>query len=165
MPGNRNSGRRPKTNREKQLIGSVHRDLDRDNEPPPCAVEEMPKPPADLSSAARDWWDSLLPMLWNNGTLHPLHAGALAELCRAKADLAGFQTMLAEDFRKRLIPKRNANGDVIGVDIMPAQKMVNQLRDQVMKMEREFGLTPASCDSVRAARPASAGKPIKSVTR
>ena len=165
MPGNSNSGRRPKTNREKQLIGSHNRDRSRDFEPPPCAeFEKMPEPPARLRQEARDWWEALAPMLWNNGTLHPLHSGALATLCRAKADLEGFENLLSEDFNKRFIPKRDSDGNVISIDISPVQKQVDKIRDQVTKMEREFGLTPASCDNVRAARPASKGKPIKSIT-
>ena len=105
------------------------------SEPQPRTT--APKCPDYLSDRAKEEWKRLLPILKRMRLLTEADGHMLGNLCQAIATLAQAQKLLNE---KGLFYK-SPSGYVMQ---SPALSVANQCIDQITKLSREFGLSPAA---------------------
>lgn len=115
------------------------------NEPVPDAV--MPAAPDFLDDAARRVWDQLVPGLFRCGLVRVIDGTSIGRYC---VTLVLWHTAL-EFIRKngttyavRGEPKQGRPGRVLYLREHPQAGELRKLNQQLLALEREFGLTPAS---------------------
>jgi phage terminase small subunit len=126
-----------------RLIGSFRADrhgVDHINPPPGQLVA-----PVWVQGPALEHWNAIAPMLENMGLGSPMFNFALMLLVDS---LAAFIEL--EDQPPTIM---NARGATVS---NPAWRARNQCWDQVVKVLREFGMTPSALNSVRAPAPTTA---------
>ncbi len=107
---------------------------------------EIPPKPAGLSKVANKVWEELGPELVRVGLLTVVDGAAFTLLCRNIADY------------EAILEKFNSIDDF--VDTTPNQYKVqsvwftirNRLHDDILRLSKEFGLTPASRSGMKGAQ-------------
>lgn len=121
-----------------KLRGSIlyPRRGDKDEKP------EMPNPPAILAGRALEVWHEVAPKLFGIGVLTQRDAMPLARYC----ELVSQWESSVEILRKYgpTIMKKDKDGRPTNVAMNPQVKDSRTLAALLMKLEAEFGMTPAS---------------------
>jgi P27 family predicted phage terminase small subunit len=111
-----------------------------DREPKPPAGK--PEPPTWLDSDARAAWDCIVPMLEKTGVLTRIDGNALARYCHFWSRWRKAEQFIAE--RGEMYPLKDEAGNVRYVQAWPQVAIANKLAQQLLRLEQEFGLTPAA---------------------
>ncbi len=135
----------PQSIATKELNGNPgRRPLNKKKEPAPGVPAKTPPCPQHLDDAARIEWRRLVRILKKERHLQEGDYMALANLCQAYSTMVNAQTDLT---RAGLLYKA-PNG---GVQPSPLLAIVNQCTRTIVRLCREFGLTPMSRARVEAA--------------
>ena len=110
-------------------------------EPKPRAT--VPRCPDHLDDRAKKEWKRLVPVLRRMRVLTEADGMALANLSQTWATLVKAQEKLTE----MGILYKSPSGYIMQSPLLP---IVNQCVDQITKLSREFGLTPASRSRIQA---------------
>ncbi|MCP4539803.1 MAG: phage terminase small subunit P27 family [Chloroflexi bacterium] len=104
---------------------------------------DKPKCPPWVGSYGKTLWRELVPQLHNAGILSKVDGGAFARYCYTyhlyRTDMKWLKDKGSLDYTAR-----DKDGRVTGVVQFPAVARVQRHHDQMLKMEREFGLTPSA---------------------
>jgi len=141
-------GRKPKTKRELELLGSRWA-ADRSEDPAVIrSGSEFPRP-TFLSNEAGTFWDWWAPQLWNNGTLSDVDNMAMAQLCEAAA--AWVDALGAVPKAKRVVTRVRKIAEKIAArrGVLAARREERSAGEYLLKLEREFGLTPVARTTVK----------------
>lgn len=95
--------------------------------------------PRKLSPQGKAEWKRLMPVLRRMRVLTEADLGPLADLCEVTAELDHAQKLLRES---NLLTRASAKGSPIRRN--PLVSIIKDFREQKLRLEREFGLTPAS---------------------
>ncbi len=112
----------------------------RDDEPKPDA--ECPRCPAWLSPKAKAVWRRVVPQLHAIGMLARVDRDAMERYCATF--ILWRETMKALQTGGYVVPIRDEAGKVIDYKDRPEVGRVMRLGEQLNRMCREFGLTPAA---------------------
>lgn len=112
----------------------------REGEPTPEA--EIPPAPDWLDDLGRECWDDLARRLGAQRLLTGLDRNALARYCAIWSDWRRNQREAAK--APAVVKIRNRKGEVIGTQPSPLTSIRIKLGEQLVRLEREFGLTPAA---------------------
>jgi len=152
MPGNKNSGRKPKPTGLKLISGNAGKrplnlaeaeiDLDR------------PLPPPHLTDDAKVEWGRVVETLYLAGLMTAVDRAALAAYCQAYGRWAQAERALAEMAAKDpttggLLIK-TSNGNAIQ---NPLVGIANKAQADLVRYAAEFGMTPSSRSRVQATPP------------
>jgi P27 family predicted phage terminase small subunit len=116
----------------------------------PLAEPGRPRRPKWLDPVAKSAWRRLVPMLERMGALARIDGNALARYCRLWS-----RWRAAEDFIARegeFYVRKDEAGHVRAVIPFPQVRAAAQLAEQLLRLEREFGMTPASRARLSAPR-------------
>jgi len=108
----------------------------------PKPDQRSPIRPAWLKGEARKAWESLVPQLKKMGVLTRIDRNALARYCdmwRRWRELCEFI-----DINGTTLPLKKRDGTIYDIKQLPHAKQETQLRDQLLRLEKEFGLTPSA---------------------
>lgn len=140
MPGNRNSGRRPKPTALKQLQGNPGKRKLNLNEPKP--PEGRPEMPQGLTREAKQEWKRIVPMLEQMGILTVADGKALAAYCASYAAWMQAERHIAK-FGIVLATVDEETGQSY-VKANPAVRIRGDALRLMKSFLTDFGLTPAS---------------------
>lgn len=127
-------GRKPKPTALKILAGNPGQRPINLREPKPRA--RLPRPPAELSDAAKKEWRSLGRKLLNLGIISEIDVGAFAVFCQAWA-----RWLDAEANLTKYGPVLTVKG---GLRLSPYIRIAESAMAYILKAGPEFGLTPSS---------------------
>lgn len=141
-------GRRPKPTVIKEAAGNPgRRQL---NELEPVVPPGVPAPPEWLSADARKHWFSLAPMLISMRVLTLADAIPFARYCEVLTryiELKEF--IMGKGPTGTTYPIRDGNGKIRCVGELPQAAEFRRLHELLMRLEREFGMTPAARSVIR----------------
>ena len=132
-------GPRPTPSSMLRLRGSCRADLNAD-EPQPTSG--APAKPEDLEPLASAVWDHMVVELSKMRVLTVADGYALEMLCRTWAKWQDAEESLAK--HGSVFPIRNPDGSLKYLQQSPYVSIARHVGDQVLKLLREFGLTPSS---------------------
>jgi P27 family predicted phage terminase small subunit len=146
-------GRKPKPAAIREVFGSRRQARHRDELPAPAAVDPSGQyePPASLglSSSARAVWLELAPSLAEAGVLTAVNRGALADVCRAEAQVREIQRLQAEPGYVRVLPSGQTH---------PLDAQLRLWLTISTRVKAEMGLTATSWQRVSPANGAASKK-------
>ena len=148
-------GPRPTPSSMLRLRGSWRADLNAD-EPQPTSG--APAKPEDLEPLASAVWDHMAVELSKMRVLTVADGYALEMLCRTWAKWQDAEQSLAK--HGSVFPIRNPDGSLKYLQQSPWVSITRQLSDQLLKMLREFGLTPSARTRI-STEPAEAADPLQ----
>lgn len=122
-----------------KLRGSWRGDV-RQDEPQPIA--EIPRKPKDLTGEAGEAWKVLTPKLQAMKVLGTIDRNALTRYC-----LLWVQWKDAADFLKKnglVRVVKNRKGKITGCVAWPHVGILDKLSIQLLRLEKEFGMTPSA---------------------
>ena len=122
-----------------KLRGSWRADV-RKNEPQP--EKGRPKCPKWLRPKAKMYWKRLVPQLDDMGILTLVDGNALARYCQTMAKWREAEEFLAS--HGELYPVKDEGGNVLRFKQYPQVSTAIKLADQALRLEQQFGLTPAA---------------------
>lgn len=130
----------PKPSELQKRQGTYRPDRRRGEIEPP---KEMPKPPTWLSKRGRKCWREIAPWLHQNGLLTRLDQTALALLCEPLADYLAAREIVDEAAAEKgtRFVTTTDKGNIIQ---HPAVGVMNKAWEKVVKLLREFGMTPSA---------------------
>ena len=99
-------------------------------------LEGMPEPPDDMSSAAKEHWDEIVPQLIEANVVRQIDQHALSHLCETHSLLKATAMRLREDPIDR-----------------DARLSFSQYFDRWARLAAQFGLTPQSRNHIAAEVP------------
>ena len=108
----------------------------------PAPPEGNAIPPAWLLSNAEQYWDKILPMLEGMGIMSPAYSPMLGLLVNSMARYIEYEERVTTSGPVTL----NTNGNEATSPWWTAR---NKALDQVLKISREFGLSPAAMTTIR----------------
>lgn len=154
MPGvkGKSGGHNRKTSAEKERLGIRK---DRINGDAPDTVTGDMVIFDDIGENGKKIREQFLPMLQNNGTLSVTDSVAYHKFCRVAEDWFKYDKMCME--KGRMMPVKNASGDVESVIPSPWHKIECDLRAALDVCIRDLGLSPITRDSIKKI---STGKPV-----
>ena len=117
-----------------------HRAKDRPGEP--IAPVGDPLCPEWIRPNAKEYWARLLPMLQNQKLLSECDENSIARYCQTLAKWREAEEWLME--KGNTYPDRDKDGNVIGVKPWPEVNLAIKLSEVLLRLEREFGLTPSA---------------------
>lgn len=117
--------------------GKRPEDVDRSTQPQPARV--MPKPPAYLSLLARSEWERMTDLLFRNKLLTEIDGEALALYCQSWARMVDAEKKFADGGSRFTIIQASGN-EVKN----PLLAVIEHERETIVKLLREFGMTPAA---------------------
>lgn len=133
-------GPKSKPSAQQQRAGTYRADRRRGE---PQAPAEVPPVPEWLDADSRRYWSELAPWLERANLLTRLDQAALALLCQSLSDYLAARAVVdaaAEQTGTRFVSVTDA-GNVIQ---HPAVGVLNRAWERVVKLLREFGMTPSS---------------------
>ncbi|MHC4138045.1 MAG: phage terminase small subunit P27 family [Planctomycetota bacterium] len=95
-----------------------------------------------LDKEAKAAWRRLVPQLDNMGVLTRVDGNALARYCRLWSRWKKAEEFLME--RGEVYLAKDQNGQLKDVKPYPQVRIAAQLTEQLLRLEAQFGLTPAS---------------------
>lgn len=108
---------------------------------PPCP-EELPCPKW-LTGMAREVWGRLVPMLHRAGIIREADRHVLERYCVAYAQWRGILEWL-DVSGTQIVSRDPTSGVVVKIEEFPQVRRAERLADQMLRMERHLGLTPAA---------------------
>jgi len=140
-------GHNRKPRQQKIIEGTFRKDRNPSHEPEPEKYTEAPKPPSHLGKFGKKLWKRLAPELIEEGLLTVLDNQALELLCETydqyrQAHEAVYYVRDAEGKRKR----RSLGEYLIGRNsqTMPEYQAMNRNLAEIIRLLREFGMTPVA---------------------
>ncbi len=101
-----------------------------------------PRCPRWLDAGAKAAWKHLVPQLDRLGVLTPLDRHALARYCQLWSRWRRAEEFLRDQGDTHLV--KDADGRVKGVRAYPQVRIANQLAEQLLRLEQQFGMTPSA---------------------
>jgi P27 family predicted phage terminase small subunit len=127
------------------------------NKREPIAVAADPSIPDDLSALERTFWQQLFPIVSDMQVMTVADVTALTQLCRFLAEERECSTLLNK--MGRLIPKKNSDGQILGVTLNPIARLRSDAAKHVRGYLSVFGLGP-SFRAGLSVNPESPSKPV-----
>ena len=133
-------------------------------EPVPPAGE--PEPPDWMGERAREVWDRIVPSMSKIGLARSIDGGALARYCVLLVQFADAAMFIEQNGQTYTHPIRSVRGGkkgqpaeqpVTGFRPFPQVKLLSELNTALVKLEREFGLTPSARTRIRVTAEKDAG--------
>ena len=115
--------------------------------------------PTWLRKDAKRVWKKIAPRLDAMKVLGEIDRNSLARYCQIFAKWREAEEFLAK--HGTALPVRNAAGDLVDFKQFPQVNLAMKLSDQLLRLEREFGMTP----SARAAMATPPDKGKKDMTK
>jgi P27 family predicted phage terminase small subunit len=116
----------------------------------PVVEVVRPVPPVDLSDAARAVWDRTVDQLYSLGVSAQIDAAALARYCTWTVRFwAAVKVIETEGETYPLLSKE---GQVRALCPRPEVAIARSLAEQMLNLEKQFGMTPASRPDVRGVK-------------
>ncbi len=112
----------------------------------------LPEPPGWLGEDARGIWNDAVERLTNMGVGRRIDSNAIARYATLLHRWVQCEQFIAKN--GTTIPVKDDAGRVVGVKELPHVGRASRLADQLLKLEREFGMTP----SARAALATDTGR-------
>ena len=140
MAGSKRSGKRPTPTNILKLRGSW-RAKTRPNEPTPevCKVDA----PDFMTAREKEVFNQISEKLYDLGVLTEIDAAALTRYATILVKWIDASRQLSEGVATHMSVK-DENGKVKGFVATPPYIVFNKCSDQLLRLEQEFGLTPAS---------------------
>lgn len=114
-----------------------------------------PSMPAWLSEEAQQLWKSLAPGLVKSNLLSPLDGTVFALLCDTFAMFRASSEWIGGDITKLFVESTRTNneGEEIGSSVYqhPVAALMHKSRNDLLRLAREFGLTPSARSGMRVA--------------
>ena len=101
-----------------------------------------PRCPNWLDAGAKAAWKHLVPQLDRMGVLTKLDRNALARYCQLWSRWLRAEEFLRDQGDTHLV--KDAAGQVKGVRAYPQVRIANQLAEQLLRLEAQFGMTPSA---------------------
>jgi P27 family predicted phage terminase small subunit len=117
------------------------------NEPRP--PEKIPKPPSWLCADAKRSWKKILPRLKEMRVLRQIDENALARYCTAWVRWRKACAFLAK--RGETYMLKDEKGNPKCVMPFPELAIANKLATELLRLEQQFGMTPASRPNLEVA--------------
>ena len=122
----------------------------------------MPEAPDFLNELGKKYWDRLVPEMTACGLVRKIDAIALARYCDMLAQWVQIRRFLEQHGPTHAVrgePGMNEKGEavpgrVLGFRAYPQVSVCLRLQQQLITMEREFGLTPAARTRIHTAEEA-----------
>lgn len=111
-------------------------------EPQPNTLRNV-EAPAHLSERAKSLWNTLVPELVQIGVLTQIDVFAFTRYIEYLDEYMQAQDRLRDMKNAFLLPMKNKRGDTY-LAINPLLYVKNHASNQLLKLEQQFGLTPAS---------------------
>lgn len=108
----------------------------------PLPPDGVPKCPEHLDKEAKGYWKNLTALLADMGLLSKADGDMLAMYCQSLARLRQCEAAVNE--HGLTYTKYAPDGTVSMIKIRPEQQMAKELYAVVMRLGREFGLSPSS---------------------
>lgn len=107
-----------------------------------------PLKPDTLTAEAAAEWDRIVPELEAVGMLTTVDRAALILYCESWAEYQAAGRVLQAENRILAVPIQSSRGEVVGErqELHPAVKLQREAFDRVVRLLKEFGLTPAARD-------------------
>jgi P27 family predicted phage terminase small subunit len=142
-----------------------------DAEPIPPAG--APEPPDFLDETSRQIWKQLVPGLAAVGLARSIDGTALGRYCSLLAlwiQALTFVRNSGSTYAVRAAPtadeaRARKEGRILGFREFPQAGQLRRLGQQLMVLEREFGLTPAARTRIRVQQEAAAGGDVNALKR
>lgn len=112
----------------------------REGEPRPDA--SAPRCPKWLRPEAKRVWRELVPQLERMNVLARCDRNAIARYCQVFAKWRSAEEFLKE--HGEVYPEKNASGQTLGLREYPQVSQAIRFSEQLLRLEREFGLTPSA---------------------
>lgn len=127
------------------------------NEPKPPAG--IAKPPEWLTGEALAKWNDLAPQLLTTGVLTIIDVEALARYCSIWQEWRKHLGLIQRGADVLVI--RDNEGKVRYTQVGPSASLVNKYGAALLRLEQEFGLTPAARSSIRVGERAEPSDPLQ----
>ncbi|HRR32441.1 MAG TPA: phage terminase small subunit P27 family [Candidatus Sumerlaeia bacterium] len=111
--------------------------------------ERCPKAPEDLSAAAREVWERLAPVLWDEGNLTPLDYDSFKDYCFLSGYVNELRREIARTGAAPMIEIRNKKGSIRQV-MNPIIRTFVILSKVLQDMGKSFGLNPTARQRLKA---------------
>ncbi len=108
----------------------------------PCPEPGRPRCPRWLDKQAKAAWKQLAPQLDRMGVLAKVDGNALARYCQLWARWRSAEEFLRDRGDTHLV--KDADGHVKGIRAYPQVRIANQLAEQLLRLEQQFGMTPSA---------------------
>ena len=105
-------------------------------------AEGKPRCPEWLTGDAKKAWRKLMPALHQAGLAGEIDRHALARYCQLWARWCELEQFIAE--RGTVYPVKNKDGEAVDMKEFPHVGRASKLADQLLKLEQQFGMTPAA---------------------
>ena len=122
-----------------KMRGSWRGDV-RKNEPK--TVSGRPRCPAWLRNDAKSAWKQIVPLLDDMGVLTKIDGNALSRYCEMWARWRSVSEFIAKHGES--FPIKDKQGNLVGFRSLPQARTVNHLSGELLRLEQQFGLTPAA---------------------
>ncbi len=119
------------------------------NEPNP--PEQIPKPPSWLEKDAKACWKKILPRLKEMRVLRQIDENALARYCSTWVRWRRARMFLDKHGETYML--KDEKGNPKCVMPFPEVAVANKLATTLLRLEQEFGMTPASRPNLEVAPP------------
>lgn len=120
---------------------------------PARVLQREPQPTADVMATpewitadpvALELWESTIDRLVGMGLASHTDARAVERYIRDLIEWDAMRIFIAAQPSSRAYATKDKDGNVVGVRSIPQLKTINDLGDRLLKLEREFGLTPSA---------------------
>ncbi|MHC4222602.1 MAG: phage terminase small subunit P27 family [Planctomycetota bacterium] len=101
-----------------------------------------PRCPKWLDSHAKATWKHVVPLLERMGVLTRIDRNALVRYCVLWARWRKAEEFLRDHGETHVV--KDAQGQVKGLRPYPQVRMANQIAEQLLRLEQQFGMTPSS---------------------
>ncbi len=157
----RSGGHNRKTNREKELLGAAGRRL-KDTGAPAIIDDKMVFRLEGLGEAGKAFFESQLAALTANGIMGHNETMGLHIMARRVEDWYKADC----DVRKagRWVARKDDAGAVVGIDVSGLHRIERELMQDLLALQREYGQTPLSRDSIRRIAKGESTNPFKRLT-
>lgn len=157
----RSGGHNRKSNREKELLGAAARRLKKTGAPAvinPDLVFRLD----GLGEAGKAFFESQLAALTATGIMGHNEGVGLHIMARRIEDWYKADC----DVRKasRWTAKRDAAGNIVAIDVSGLHRIERELMQDLISLQREYGQTPLSRDSIRRIAKGESTNPFKRLT-
>ncbi len=130
-----------------KLRGSWRGDA-REDEPQP--VSEIPRKPKDVTGQAEEAWRVLTPKLKAMGVLGTIDRNALTRYCLLWVQWTDAANFLKKNGLVRVVKRK---GKITGCVAWPHVGIVDKLSIQLLRLEKEFGMTPSARAGMTVSKP------------
>lgn len=138
-------GPKPTPTAQLRLRGSWRAGL-RDGEPEPKTADQ-PKPPKWFSPRARAIWRDAARVLSSMHVLTEADINALSRYCRLFERWEKDEQFLSEKGENWV--KKDDDGTVQSIEEFPQVARSARIAEQLLRLEREFGMTPSSRTAIK----------------